>query len=86
MQPHSKSFDLVKIRGKSEEISAKYVYCVNLRKIAVHALILQKWHPKILFFFFGNHLFILEIMHSVIFGQVKGNLGKFWCNLGKNGA
>jgi len=57
VQPHSKSFDLVKIRGKSEEISAKYVYCVNLRKIAVHALILQKWHPKYYFFF-------LEIIYS----------------------
>ena len=25
-------------------------------------------------------------INVVIFGQVKGNLGKFWCNMRKNGA
>jgi len=45
--------------------------CENLRKIALCALILQKWHPKSkcrrFFHFFGSHVF---------FGQVGRDLGK----------
>jgi len=77
-----KNFDLVKIRAKSEEICAKI--CVNLRTITVRALILQKWHPKN-YFLFGI-FFWKSCINLVIFGQLKENLGKFWGNLGKNGA
>jgi len=56
--------------------------CVNLSKIAVRALILRKWHPKIFLLF----IFWKSCINLVIFGQLKGNLGKFWWNLDKNGA
>jgi len=57
--------------------------CVNLCKIAVCALILQKWHPnwKWRCFFHGKSCFNL-----VVFGQVRRSLGKLGWNLGKKGA
>jgi len=33
-----------------------------------------------------NYFFWKSCINLVIFGQLKGNLGKFWWNLGKNGA
>jgi len=47
------------------------------------ALILQKWRPKSK----CRRLFFLEVMFlQFFFGQVRGNMGKFGGNLGKNGA
>jgi len=55
----------------------------NLIKIAVCVLILLKWHPKcVQTFFWRTYLFL------VLFGQVRGNLGKIgaWSALfSKNG-
>jgi len=48
--------------------------CENLRKIAVCALILQKWHPKSKCrHFFGDHV-------SLKF--FSGKLGEIWVSLG----
>jgi len=54
--------------------------CVNLCKIAVCALMLQKWHPKWKWrrvFFVWKSCFDL-----VVFGQVRRNLGKLGWNWG----
>jgi len=57
--------------------------CENFRKIALRALILQKWRPKSK----SRCFFFLEVIFlQLFFGQVRGNLGKFGGNLGKNGA
>ena len=53
----------------------------NVRKIAVCALILQKWHPKS-----KCRPFLRSSLHLVFFGQVRGNLRKFGGTLSKNGA
>jgi len=51
--------------------------CEYLRKIAVYALILQKS---------ADLFYWRSCFHSVLFGQVKGNLGMFEGYLGENGA
>jgi len=50
--------------------------CENLHKIALCALILQKWHPKSKCFFGGHYFF-------VFFGQVRGNLAQAWGKFGQ---
>jgi len=63
----------VQIRAKSLKIRGKICgsfakMCEYLHNIAVYALILQK----------SADLFLLDVMYLlVVFGELKGNLGKF---------
>jgi len=69
----------MKIREKSLKIRTKSVenlgkMCKNLRKIALYALILQKWRPKSK----CTRVFFLEFMFLSSF---SGKLGEIWASL-----
>ena len=64
------------------DFTKKRFMCFDFTKIALCTLILQKWRRNQ-----SADVFFLEVMFfQFFFGQVKGNLGKFAGNLGKNGA
>ena len=78
VQTHPQSFWYGKNPGKIWGNLCKI--CVNLRQIAVCALILQKWHPKINFFCFWNHVLIRYFRASEgKFKQVLVKFGQKWC-------
>jgi len=54
--------------------------CENLRKIAVCTLMLQKMAPRIK----ALTIFLRTGFYLAFFRQVKGNMGTFMGNLGKN--
>ena len=80
-----KTFDLVKIRPKSLKIRTKSVEilakCVKTFAKSLYVLwIYKKWHPKSK----CRRFLLRSRFHLMLFGQVRGNLGKFRRNLGKN--
>jgi len=80
-----KNFDLVKIHPlKSGKNLCKFKQ--NVWKPSRNRFVyfdFTKWRPK----WKCRRFFLLEVMFcSVFFEQVRGNLGKFGENLGKNGA